>query len=142
MSFLAFAKKFVLACSSLDPEVPTDPDMIAALTESLHRFRTADSELEMATGGAGFPGGLFSLDGGDLRVADDRCTCGRRVPARSGFCMCGKLVAGAWSCTCRAPRIYHPSAPACSFCTSPPTGRAPKAEELAANMARVRSVVA
>ena len=56
--------------------------------------------------------------------------------------MCGKLIAGAWSCTCRAPRIYHPSAPACSFCTSPPTGRAPTAEELAANIARVRAFVA
>ena len=78
-----------------------------------------------------------SVDGDD--GDDGRCTCGRRVPMRSGFCMCGKLIASAWSCTCRAPRIYHPPAPACSFCTSPPTGRAPTAEELAANMARVRA---
>jgi len=69
-----------------------------------------------------------SVDGDD--GDDGRCTCGRRVPMRSGFCMCGKLIASAWSCTCRAPRIYHPPAPACSFCMSPPTGRAPTAEEL------------
>ena len=42
----------------------------------------------MATGGGGVLGGLFSLGGGDLRVDDGRCTCGRRVPARSGFCSC------------------------------------------------------
>ena len=94
MSFLAFAKKFVLACSSLDPEAPTDPDMTAALIESPHHFRTANSELEMATGGGGVLGGLFSLDDGDLRVDGGWCTCGRRVPARSRFCMCGKLIAG------------------------------------------------
>jgi len=59
MSFLAFAKKFVLACSSLDPEAPTDPDMTAALIESIHHFRTANSELEMATGGGGVLGGFY-----------------------------------------------------------------------------------
>ena len=106
MPFLAFAKKFLLACSSLYPDAPTDPDMTVALIESLHHFRTANSELEMALGGGGVLGGLFSLDGCGLRVDDGRCTCGSRVPAMSGFCMCGKLIAGAWSCTCRAPRIY------------------------------------
>jgi len=59
VSFLAFAKKFVLACSSLDPEAPTDPDMTAALIESIHHFRTAHSELEMATGGGGVLGGFL-----------------------------------------------------------------------------------
>jgi len=34
-SFLAFTKKLVLACSSLDPEASTDPDMTAGLIESL-----------------------------------------------------------------------------------------------------------
>ena len=66
MSFLVFAKKFVLACSSLDLDAPTDPAMTAALIGSLYHFRTANSELEMATGGGGVLGGLFSLDCGDL----------------------------------------------------------------------------
>ena len=140
LSFLSFAKKFVLACSSLDPEAPTDPSRTAALVECLYHFRSANTDLARATGGDGATGHLFSLDGGRCD-GGGRCSCGRYVPATSGFCLCGQLTADAWLCTCPSPRIYHPSVPACNSCKSPPTGRAPTAEQLAANIARVRALM-